>query len=169
MSRGQGANPYNVAQHINGNCDLENMRCILGIPKSNTPHPTNEAMGMESVKWVMKNGKCGQCLKGFNLSAHRISWTTSLRYSQTRATLCRQAPSEHHKLCDINAPLCAGGVCFIQKKERKNSSLPSQGPHMGQNRNWLPNPFLLGVPNKRGQWLNHPCLLGGGKMGGLAA
>ena len=37
----QGANPYNVAQHVNDNGDLENMRCTLGIP--------TEAMGMESV------------------------------------------------------------------------------------------------------------------------
>ena len=48
--------------------------------------------------------------------------TTWLRYSRTRATLCRQATSEHPSMRDMKAPLSAGGVCFIQKKNRNNES-----------------------------------------------
>ena len=73
---GQGANPNNVAQHINGNGDLENMRCILRIPKVNTPHPTIGSDGHGVCDIVMKKGRWGQWLKGFNLSVHQISWTT---------------------------------------------------------------------------------------------
>ena len=43
--RGQRGNPNNVAQHINGNGDLENMQCILRIPKVNTRHPTDGSDG----------------------------------------------------------------------------------------------------------------------------
>ena len=37
--RGQGAYPYNVAQHINGNSKLANMRRTLRIPQVSTPYP----------------------------------------------------------------------------------------------------------------------------------
>ena len=49
--------------------------------------PPTELMGMESMKCVIKNGKWGQWLKEFNLSAQRISYKTGSRYLQTRATL----------------------------------------------------------------------------------
>ena len=38
-------NPYNVAQHINGNSDLVNMRRILRIPQVCTPYPANGTDG----------------------------------------------------------------------------------------------------------------------------
>ena len=69
-SGGQRANPYNVAQHINGNSHLVNMRRILRIPQISTHMPPMELMGMESVKCVIKNGKWGQWLKG---SLHKRS------------------------------------------------------------------------------------------------
>jgi hypothetical protein len=53
----------------------------LESPRSALHMPPMEVMGMESVKCVIKNRKWEQWLKGSNLSAQRISCTTSLRYS----------------------------------------------------------------------------------------
>ena len=39
------ANPYNVAQHINGNSHLVDMRRILRIPQVDTPYPANGTDG----------------------------------------------------------------------------------------------------------------------------
>ena len=36
---GQGADPYNIARHINGNTHLVNVRRILTIPQVGTPYP----------------------------------------------------------------------------------------------------------------------------------
>ena len=54
----QGANPYNVAQHINGNSHLVNMRRILRIPRVGTPYPANGTDGhgvcvMCHIEWKM--------------------------------------------------------------------------------------------------------------------
>ena len=175
---------------------LKTCDAYLGFQRSTLHIPLMEAMGMESVKWVIKNGKCGQWLKGFNLLAHRISWTTWLRYSRTRAALCRQAPSEHPVLHDINVPppppapypqpsrgsphgdkIAIGylnpafwGSPIKGDKIRSGYISPT---FSGAQKcaDWLLNPCRLGVPNRKGQnqqWLHHPYLLGGPKMGRLA-
>ena len=41
--RRQKTNPYNIAQHINGHNDHENVSGVLWVPKVNRPHPTHEA------------------------------------------------------------------------------------------------------------------------------
>ena len=55
------------------------------------------------------------------------------------------------------------------KSYKGGSPLPSRGPKNG--RIGYITPAFSGVPNRRGQnqnWLHHPCLFGGPKMGGLA-
>ena len=61
---------------------------------------------MESVKCVIKNEKWGQWSKGFRLSAQRISYTTRLKFSQTQATLLRQAASEHPLMPASKSTVC---------------------------------------------------------------
>ena len=39
--RSQRTNPHNIAQHINGQGDLENASRVFWIPKVHKPHPTN--------------------------------------------------------------------------------------------------------------------------------
>ena len=55
---GQGANPYNVAQNMNSNSNLVNMRCIHRIPQVSTPYPANGTDGhgvyeMRHKEWKM--------------------------------------------------------------------------------------------------------------------
>jgi hypothetical protein len=52
-----------------GDTYLEFHRSVLHMPRMGL-------VGMESVKCVITKGKWGQWLKGFNLSAQRISCTT---------------------------------------------------------------------------------------------
>ena len=54
--RGQGANPYNVTQHINSNGYLVSMQHILKIPQVSTPYATNGTNGYgvcEMCQWKM--------------------------------------------------------------------------------------------------------------------
>ena len=55
----QRANPYNVAQHINGNGCLVNMRRILKIPQINIPYATNGTDGHGVCEMCHKEGKMG--------------------------------------------------------------------------------------------------------------
>ena len=55
------------------------------------------------------------------------------------------------------------------KTELATSPLDSRGPESG--RNCDVTPAFSGLPKKGGRnqnWLHHPCLLGGLKMGGIA-
>ena len=54
MSRAQGANPYNVAQHINGNSHLVNMQRILRIPQVSKIVPVSSIV-LEG--WGPKKGR----------------------------------------------------------------------------------------------------------------
>ena len=56
---GQGANPYNVAQHINSNSHLVNMRRILRIPQVCTPYPANGTDGHGVCEMRHKEQKMG--------------------------------------------------------------------------------------------------------------
>ena len=64
------------AQHINSNCDLENTGRILGIPKVNTPYPTDGTNGHGVREMGHEKWKMGTMFEGLNLSDHRISCTT---------------------------------------------------------------------------------------------
>ena len=60
--RGQGANSYNVAQHIKGNSYLANMQHMLRIPRVSTPYATIGTHGhgvSKSVNLRRKNGDNG--------------------------------------------------------------------------------------------------------------
>ena len=55
----QWANPYNVAQYINGNSYVVNMRRILRIPQIITPYATNGTDGHGVCEMCHKEGKMG--------------------------------------------------------------------------------------------------------------
>ena len=56
---GQRANPFNVAQHINGKSYLVNMRRILRIPQISTPYATNGTDGHGIREMCHKEGRIG--------------------------------------------------------------------------------------------------------------
>ena len=105
---------------------LQTCAAHLEFHRSALHMPPMELMGMEFVKCVKKNGKWGQCLKGFNLSARRISCTIWLRYSQTQAMLWCQATSEHPLVPDMKAPVSAGG--YPQPERGRSISPTRTGP-----------------------------------------
>ena len=69
----------------------------------------------------------------------------SVANSRTRATLCRQATSEHPSVRDMKAPLSAGGVCFIQKKIE--TTTPDRGARGARTSSKIPPRFLHPHPS----------------------
>ena len=114
----QPVDPLNSLDNIvkGGAPDAARARCgdLATYPNQATVFATKGflcvwVVSREGKAWATPGKHAVKVVRGAR--AHGVD--THPRYWQTRATLCRQAPSEHTVLHDINVPLCAGGMCFI--------------------------------------------------------
>ena len=96
--RGPGANPYNVAQHINGNYYLVNMRSILRIPQISTPYATNGIDGHGVREMCLKEWKMGTMVERYFLNTcpqKRTTYVLRLPLSLRHGYLTRAVSGAH--------------------------------------------------------------------------